>query len=196
MEAADVIDILTALDDAGVRVWVDGGWGIDALLGARSRPHADLDLVIDAGDVALARGVLADAGFSTVLRDWLPTALALADDRGRQVDLHPVTPTPDGGGDQHLPAGASFHYPAPVAGVIDGRAVRCVFLARFACSSTPSIGSAMQASLALLSPQSGVDAATQVRCHLGYPPTGTDRHDMALLRERLGVRLPEQYRLA
>ncbi|WP_445256595.1 hypothetical protein [Nocardioides aurantiacus] len=31
-----------------------------------------------------------------MLRDWLPAALALRDPGGREVDLHPVDPTPDG----------------------------------------------------------------------------------------------------
>jgi lincosamide nucleotidyltransferase A/C/D/E len=69
---------------------------------------------------------LARAGFRQELRDWLPTALALADSGGREVDLHPVSPTPDGGGDQRLPNGDTFHYPSPVRGSVGGREVWCV----------------------------------------------------------------------
>jgi hypothetical protein len=52
--------------------------------------------------------------------------VAVADSRGREIDLHPVRSTPDGGGDQYLPDGCSFHHPAPVIGSIDGHDVRCV----------------------------------------------------------------------
>jgi hypothetical protein len=38
-----------------------------------------------------------------VIRDWLPTSIAFRDRSGREVDLHPLDPTPDGGGDQVLP---------------------------------------------------------------------------------------------
>ena len=38
-----------------------------------------------------------------------------------------------------------------------------------------------------------VDARTQVRAHLGYPPTAKDRADMHLLRDRLGVDLVPPY---
>jgi SAM-dependent methyltransferase len=149
MSADDVLALLKLLDDAGTTTWVDGGWGVDALLGETSRAHADLDLVVSVDDLPAVRAALATAGFHRILRDWLPTALAVADDTGREVDLHPVTPTPDGGGDQRQPDGGAFHYPPPVAGTIGGRPVRCV------------------------------DVATQVLCHLGYEPTGEDRQDMA-----------------
>lgn len=46
MQAADVQAVLAALDAAGVPTWLDGGWGIDALVGRQTRPHSDLDLVI------------------------------------------------------------------------------------------------------------------------------------------------------
>jgi lincosamide nucleotidyltransferase A/C/D/E len=42
MTAEDVIELYTGLDDVGVEVWIDGGWGVDALLGEQTRPHADL----------------------------------------------------------------------------------------------------------------------------------------------------------
>jgi lincosamide nucleotidyltransferase A/C/D/E len=164
MNAADVMEIVSMLEDAGARVWVDGGWGVDALLGEVSRAHSDLDLVISTDDVELARSVLTGVGFSQVLRDWLPTALAVADDKDREVDLHPVTPTPDGGGDQRLPDGETFHYPPPVVGFIAGRQVRCV------------------------------DVETQVLCHLGYETTDKDRGDMRRLREHFNIELPDPYR--
>jgi lincosamide nucleotidyltransferase A/C/D/E len=35
MTAAHVLDALERLEAAGVEAWVDGGWGVDALLGDR-----------------------------------------------------------------------------------------------------------------------------------------------------------------
>jgi lincosamide nucleotidyltransferase A/C/D/E len=112
--------------------------------------------------VPTARARLRAHGFH-ILRDWLPTALALADDANREVDLHSVTPTADGGGDQAQLDGGWFHYPAPTAGVIAGRTVACV------------------------------PAQTQIRCHLGCQPTDKDHHDMRLLAQRLGLALPPPY---
>jgi lincosamide nucleotidyltransferase A/C/D/E len=39
MTAADVIEVLQCLERAGVSVWIDGGWGVDALVGAQTREH-------------------------------------------------------------------------------------------------------------------------------------------------------------
>ena len=94
MTASDVLEVLGRLDAAGLRVWVDGGWGVDALVGETTREHADLDLVVAAPELGAIRSLLGEVGYRTVLRDWLPTAIALADGQGREVDLHPVTPPP------------------------------------------------------------------------------------------------------
>ena len=51
MGAADVLGLLQAFDAAGVRVWIDGGWGVDALVGDRLRAHDDLDIVVAIEDV-------------------------------------------------------------------------------------------------------------------------------------------------
>jgi hypothetical protein len=33
MTATDVLEVLGRLEAAGLAVWVDGGWGVDALVG-------------------------------------------------------------------------------------------------------------------------------------------------------------------
>jgi lincosamide nucleotidyltransferase A/C/D/E len=153
------------LEDAGITAWVDGGWGVDALLGRQTRPHEDLDLVIDAAAAdSFVDGLVAD-GF-VIVRDWRPTAIALRHPDGREIDLHPVRLTADGGGDQvQLDGVTKWHYDAPVEGVIDRRPVRC-------CS-----------------------VETQIEAHLGYEPDDDDRHDMALLHAAFHVELPKPYRL-
>jgi len=158
-----VLALLDLLQSVGAAVWVDGGWGVDALIGHQSRPHADLDLSVDTPSLAAVRSVLADEGF-VVLRDDLPTALALRHPDGREVDLHPVVPTDDGGGDQALPDGGWWHYPPPATGRIDGREVICL------------------------------SVETQVRAHASYEPDDGDRADMALLADAFGVELPQQLR--
>jgi lincosamide nucleotidyltransferase A/C/D/E len=163
MRAADVLEVLARLQQAGTTAWVDGGWGVDALLGTTSRPHSDLDLVVLGPELPAVTSALIEAGYGTILRNWLPTALAVADQTGREIDLHPVTPTPDGGGNQALPDGTEFHYPPPTTGSIDGHPVACV------------------------------DLETQLHCHLGYEPSTKDREDMRRLRDRFGVALPAPY---
>jgi hypothetical protein len=39
-------------------VWIDGGWGVDALLGVQTRPHKDLDVAVEPKQVAALREFL------------------------------------------------------------------------------------------------------------------------------------------
>lgn len=163
MSGPRVLGVVSDLRDAGVRAWVDGGWGVDALLEEQTRDHDDLDLVVPVISLGTCRAVLEGSGF-VLERDWLPTALALRASDGRAVDLHPVEPTADGGGDQIQRDGVTrWHYPAPVLGRIEGVQVRC-------CS---------------------LDC--QVRAHLGYDPRPSDRADMEALAHRFGIVLPAPY---
>jgi len=165
LDADGVLAILDQLDRAGLVVWLDGGWGIDALLGRWSRPHQDLDLVIARDDSAAARAALAGLGFhhDPTAMPGLPARLVLVDPAGRQVDLHPVVFDPHGNGWQDLDAGAWGAYPAEGltgVGMVGVRQVRCL---------TPQL---------------------QVRHHLGYPLGTTDHHDLRRLAERFGVAVP------
>ena len=54
MSGEDVIEILDRLDAAGVRYWVHGGWGKDALLGQETRPHDDLENIGRIADPGVA----------------------------------------------------------------------------------------------------------------------------------------------
>ena len=45
LSAGDARTLYGALSAAGVRCWVVGGWGVDALIGQRTRPHKDLDVL-------------------------------------------------------------------------------------------------------------------------------------------------------
>jgi lincosamide nucleotidyltransferase A/C/D/E len=164
MTERHVLDLLDNLARAGVATWVDGGWGVDALLRQQTRDHNDLDLVVPVGDLPAVRGLLSDRGFS-VERDWLPTALAMRHRDGRAVDLHPIEPTKDSGGDQILRGGERWHYTAPVTGRVGERSVQC-------CSPE-----------------------CQVAAHVGYEPDATDRADMAALAARFHLVLPAPYGL-
>jgi lincosamide nucleotidyltransferase A/C/D/E len=163
--AAQVLTYLDRLAEAGVAAWVDGGWGVDALLGEQTRPHEDLDLVVALADAAKVERAFAPLGFHMAL-DERPVRFVLCDEAGHRLDCHTVTFVENGDGVQVQPDGSDFHYPAEgfaARGRIGGRAVACL------------------------------SVTTQVLCHLGYEPDAQDRHDMRLLHERLGVSLPSPY---
>ncbi|GAA4563437.1 aminoglycoside nucleotidyltransferase [Micromonospora coerulea] len=150
-------DQVTALLDEfgadGLRVWVAGGWAVDAVVGRQTRPHADLDLAIDASQQAELLALLDRLGFVTTV-DWLPVRVELTAPDGRKVDIHPVAFRSDGSAVQSGLDDATFAYAADgfAEGVIDGRPVPCL-----------SVGQ-------------------QLRFREGYPPREVDHHDIALLR--------------
>jgi len=53
-----VLAVLVVADRVGARLWLDGGWGVDALLGGQTREHGDLDVAVEARHVeALVQGL-------------------------------------------------------------------------------------------------------------------------------------------
>src|SRR5215467_5475414 len=88
MQAQDVLEIIHQLEEAGVVVWLDGGWGVDALLGRQTRPHDDVDVVISFDQIPLAEEILRGAGY-VVTEDERPTRFVMCASLGRQVDFHP-----------------------------------------------------------------------------------------------------------
>jgi lincosamide nucleotidyltransferase A/C/D/E len=68
MTAGDVLAFLDLMSSHGIRVWLDGGWAVDACLGAQTRAHCDLDIVIEERDVAAAVGALRARGYRPVER--------------------------------------------------------------------------------------------------------------------------------
>jgi lincosamide nucleotidyltransferase A/C/D/E len=165
MGPAEVIEVLEVLGAAEIPVWLDGGWGIDALVGEQTRAHDDLDLVVARPDCARAQDALAPLGFAHApeIEPGLPARVVLraADHRG--VDLHPVLFDAAGNGWQELPGGGWGLYPAEGLeghGQIAGRQVPCL---------TPDL---------------------QLRHHLGYPLDQSDRHDLEALASRYDLPLP------
>jgi lincosamide nucleotidyltransferase A/C/D/E len=89
MSAPDLAALLELFDAEGITVWLDGGWGVDALLEQQTRQHDDLDLVLAMDDVPRVVQVLERKRYD-VAKGELPTCIVLLDPEGRQVDLHPV----------------------------------------------------------------------------------------------------------
>jgi lincosamide nucleotidyltransferase A/C/D/E len=91
-----VLGVVEAVEAAGVRCWLAGGWGVDALVGRQTRTHRDLDLVVEHRDMQKAVQVLLALGYW----EWyrldedvpLSTQIVFTDHpvAGRAVDLHPL----------------------------------------------------------------------------------------------------------
>ena len=58
-----VIDLLKKAELIGVDVWIDGGWGVDALLGRQTRPHIDIDVFVQKKDAVVFMKMLSSNGY-------------------------------------------------------------------------------------------------------------------------------------
>jgi lincosamide nucleotidyltransferase A/C/D/E len=89
MTSTDVCGLCGRLRARGIEIWIDGGWGVDALLERQTRPHGDLDIVIQQKDVPKLRRLLGAEGYRDASRDdTSPWNFVLGDDQGREVDVH------------------------------------------------------------------------------------------------------------
>lgn len=92
MTGDDVVEIIQLFDRNQIDFYVDGGWGVDALLGEQTRTHADLDIAIQHQDVARVRALLEARGYRDVPRDDTRDCnFVLGDDLGHHIDIHTYT---------------------------------------------------------------------------------------------------------
>ena len=167
MEPEELLRVLELLDGESIEVWIDGGWGVDALLERQTREHDDLDLVSHLGDSDRAIEVLEAAGYELV-EGQPPRSFVLVDHEGRQVDVHPVVMDRSrGGGVYQMDDGREWVYPEEGfsgRGKVAGQEVKCL------------------------------SAVTQVLVHDGYELTAKDYRELFLLHDRFDVEIPERYR--
>jgi len=57
-------ELIAAAENAEIRFWFYGGYGLDALLGRTLRPHKDIDLLLRHEDLARLVESLLSAGFT------------------------------------------------------------------------------------------------------------------------------------
>jgi lincosamide nucleotidyltransferase A/C/D/E len=165
MTSSSLTALLDLLEEAGMENWLDGGWGVDALLRTQSRPHKDVDLILRVADVSRLLDILGSRGF-VVCEGSLPNSFVLANGTGLEVDVHAVVFDGEGNGVYRMQNGQDWVYPAAGfagQGEVGDRKVHC------------------------LSPE------VQVLCHAeGYTPTDKDMRDMQLLEELFCLDLPPQ----
>ncbi|MDE0687078.1 MAG: hypothetical protein OXI61_02815 [Candidatus Poribacteria bacterium] len=153
---------LNLFDELGITVWIDGGWGVDALLGEWTREHQDLDIMISWEDSAILTAALYQHGFVDIhTDDRKDRNFVMGHQLHGRIDFHVIELT-EGGGAIYGPGEIDWvitESELSAVGLIGGRAVRCL----------------------------AVDY--QVRSHVGYTLQDTDFADMQALQEKFGVKL-------
>jgi lincosamide nucleotidyltransferase A/C/D/E len=129
MDIDVVADLCRSFEAAGLKFWVDGGWGVDALLEQQTRAHSDLDLAVTYRDLPAFQDVLVAKGFTRADRlgdpewNWV-----LQDAKGQSVDLHGFVPDDQGNGVLGDPSKGE-KYPAEAftgSGRLGALPVRCI----------------------------------------------------------------------
>ncbi|MBI2355889.1 MAG: nucleotidyltransferase family protein [Candidatus Doudnabacteria bacterium] len=87
MTSKDIVEIYNKADKAGIKFWIDGGWCVDALLGQQTREHKDLDIAINADDLASFLKLAQAQGFKLSGMDG-EYNFVLRDDKAREIDVH------------------------------------------------------------------------------------------------------------
>ena len=157
---------LDLFDKLSITVWIDGGWGVDALLGEQTRKHQDLDIIISWEDAAVLTEALFARGFVDIpTDDRTDRNFVMGHQVHGTIDFHVVELTEDGGA-VYRPREVDWiisELELNAVGYIGGREVQCL------------------------------SADYQVRSHAGYTLQDTDFADMRALQEKFGVELlPEQ----
>jgi len=166
MTATDVIKIYSDLEDLGITIWIDGGWGVDSLLGEQTRPHRDLDITIQQRNVPQLRALLEARGYKEIkTQDARPWNFVLGDENGREIDIHVIVLDSNGDG-VYGPVENGQMYPSASLtgnGVLQGHTVRCI------------------------------SAEWAVKFHSGYQLKEKDFLDVSALCKKFGLDLPEEY---
>jgi lincosamide nucleotidyltransferase A/C/D/E len=126
MTAEGALELIKLFEQNQIEVTLDGGWGVDALLGRQTRAHTDLDIVIAYTDEMRLRVLLGARGYR---EEPDPEArecnYLMGDGQGHYVDIHTYTFDPVG----HPEFG--IDYPIESlngTGLINGYPVRCISL--------------------------------------------------------------------
>jgi lincosamide nucleotidyltransferase A/C/D/E len=166
MELEHLVRLCRSFEEEGLAFWIDGGWGVDALLGKQTRPHSDLDLAVKHGDLLIFRRVLQTQAYSRVYRagntDW---NWVFQDPAGRSIDLHGFVPDGQGNGVLGDPVEGAM-YPAGALdgiGMLGGIEMRCV--------AAPFV----------------------LKFRNGFEPRPVDHHDVAVLCARFGLVRPSRF---
>jgi lincosamide nucleotidyltransferase A/C/D/E len=166
MNAVDVISLYSDLQKLSINIWVDGGWGVDALLGEQTRPHKDLDIAIQQQDIPRLRAFLEARGYKeTKIEDARPWNFVLGDENGREIDVHVIVLDKEGNGIYGPVENGQLYPSASLSGkgVIQGEIVRCI------------------------------SAEWAVKFHSGYELKAKDFVDVSALCKKFGLDLPEEY---
>ena len=138
MTSVIVLDLYNWLKENDVTIWIDGGWGVDALIGKPTREHSDLDIAVHRKDNVKIRQLLERNGYIEENRfDSSEFMYVMKNEAGQSVDIHAF---------EYDDVGKNIYgieYPfgsLTGTGIISGQEVNCInpsFMFRFKSGYEP-----------------------------------------------------------
>ncbi|MDD2285483.1 MAG: aminoglycoside nucleotidyltransferase [Eubacteriales bacterium] len=85
----DAVEIITYAEENEISIWIDGGWGVDALIGEETRVHNDIDLFVEESNSKKFIKILRGKGFIEITEAYTTKSHTVwRDTKGRIIDLH------------------------------------------------------------------------------------------------------------
>lgn len=125
----DLFRVLDLLDKTGITYWLDGGWGVDALVGKQTRAHRDIDINFDSKHTEELLQMLQENGYA-VVTNQNPVRIELYHPEFSYIDIHPFVLFDDGSAKQADFEGNWYEFEADYFGeaIFEGRRISCTSL--------------------------------------------------------------------
>ena len=125
----DLMTIINLLENANIKYWIDGGWGVDILAGKQTRNHRDIDVDFDAQHTEELLKILLKYGYE-VDTDWKPVRIELYSEKYGYLDIHPFILNEDGTSKQADLEGGFYEFEKDFFSnaIFEGKTIPCISL--------------------------------------------------------------------
>ena len=125
----DLMTIVSLLENANIKYWIDGGWGVDILAGKQTRNHRDIDVDFDAQHTEELLKILLKYGYE-VDTDWKPVRIELYSEKYGYLDIHPFILNEDGTSKQADLEGGFYEFEKDFFcnAIFEGKTIPCISL--------------------------------------------------------------------
>ena len=123
----DLMTVISILEDAKITYWIDGGWGVDLLVGKQTRSHRDIDIDFDAQYTEKLLSILFQYGYS-IDTDWGPVRIELYSEKYGYLDIHPFVLNEDGTSKQANLEGGWYEFDKDLFGAVhfEDKVIPCI----------------------------------------------------------------------
>ncbi len=125
----DLMTIINLLENANIKYWIDGGWGVDILAGKQTRNHRDIDVDFDAQHTEELLKILLKYGYE-VDTDWKPVRIELYSEKYGYLDIHPFILNENGTSKQADLEGGFYEFEKDFFSnaIFEGKTIPCISL--------------------------------------------------------------------